>query len=132
MNLVRYERNPILQKNPDQPWEAGSVLNPTVIHEDGLFKMLYRATNGTKSDTADTYVSSIGYAESTDGKNFTRRPQPFISPDQPDEEGLGCEDPRVTKIGETYYIFYTAVHVTEKETQARIALATSEDFKLTQ
>lgn len=128
MKLKRYHGNPILEKNPRVSWEAGSVLNPGVLYEDGLFRMVYRATNDIKRDEEGGYMSSIGYAESTDGIHFTRFPKPIISPDQEYEKKLGCEDPRVTKIGDTYFLYYTAVGGDE-DWEVRIALATSKDFK---
>jgi beta-1,2-mannobiose phosphorylase / 1,2-beta-oligomannan phosphorylase len=130
MKLKRHHENPILEKNPDQPWEQGSVLNPSVLYEDGLFRMVYRATNDTHSDIPGQYMSSIGYAESTDGVHFTRFPEPLIYPDQPYEIRLGCEDPRVTNIDGEYFLYYTAVGEADNgDVDVRIALATSHDFK---
>lgn len=129
MKLKRYHGNPILEKNPDHGWEAGSVLNPSVLYEDGIFRMVYRATNGDKPGETGHYVSSIGYAESTDGIHFTSSSEPLISPDQDYEKGLGCEDPRLTKIDGEYFLYYTAVKVLEHSWEVRIALATSKDFK---
>lgn len=129
MTLKRYKGNPILAKNPDNHWEAGSVFNPSVLYENGIFRMVYRATNDIKIDTKDGYVSSIGYAESTDGIHYTRSPKPLIVADQDYEDFLGCEDARVTKIDDTYYLYYTAVSGTPKKYNVRVALATSKDFK---
>ena len=128
MRLVRYKENPILEKNPENTWEAGSVLNPSVIFDDGIFRMVYRATNDVKKKELGGYVSSIGYAESKDGINFSRAKEPLIKPDQSYEDGLGCEDPRVTKIADTYYLYYTAVKGIGKNKKVRIAIATSQDF----
>lgn len=129
MKLKRYHGNPILEKNPDAPWEAGSVLNPSVLYEDGLFRMVYRATNDVQRGEEGGYMSSVGYAESTDGIHFTRAERPIIGPDQEYEKRLGCEDPRVTKIDDTYYLYYTAVGGEHRHEDVRIALATSKDFK---
>lgn len=129
MKLTRYSSNPILEKNPQNHWEAGSVLNPSVLHENGIFRMVYRATNDIKIKETGGYISSIGYAEGTDGIHFTRSSEPLIVPDQEYEIGLGCEDPRVTKIDDTYFLYYTAVKVVGKDKEVRIALATSKDFK---
>lgn len=122
MKLKRHPANPILEKNPDNDWEAGSVFNPNVLYDNGIFRMVYRATNGE-------YVSSIGYAESTDGIHFKRFSNPLIVPDQEYEIGLGCEDPRVTKINNQYFLYYTAVRGIGEKKEVRIALATSKDFK---
>lgn len=129
MKLKRYPGNPILTKNPKNHWEAGSVLNPNVFYENGLFRMAYRATNDIRVKEKNGYVSSIGYAESTDGIHFIRSEQPLIAPDKPFENSLGCEDPRVTKIDGTYFLYYTAVSGGNDALRVRIALATSKDFK---
>lgn len=91
--------------------------------------MVYRATNDIRVEEINGYVSSIGYAESTDGIHFTRFPEPLISPDQEYENYLGCEDARVTKINDTYFLYYTAVSGTPDIYNVRVALATSKDFK---
>lgn len=130
MKLKRYPGNPILERNKNNPWEAGSVLNPNVLYDNGIYRMVYRATNDIKIKKVGGYISSIGYAESTDGIYFKRFPEPMIIPDQEYEMGKGCEDPRVTKIGDTYFLYYTAVSKQiDGHHQVRIALATSKDFK---
>ena len=130
MLMKRHPENPILTRNPDRDWEAGSVLNGTVIRGlDGTIHMLYRATNGVEFGTAGEYVSSIGIADSTDGVRFTRRAEPLIVPDHTYEVGLGCEDPRVVFLDGEYYMYYTAVEGTPPDIKVRIALATSPDLK---
>ncbi len=129
MKLKRYKGNPILAKNPKNEWEAGSVLNPSVLYDNGIFRMVYRATNDIHLYEKGRYISSVGYAESTDGIHFKQFPEPLIAPDQEYEKRLGCEDPRVTKIGDTYFLYYTAVGGTIRGEDVRIALATSKDFK---
>ena len=52
--------------------------------------MLYRA-----QDRAG--ISRIGYASSTDGLHFTRRPEPVFTPVMPYEQ-RGVEDPRLVEI----------------------------------
>lgn len=127
--LKRYSDNPILVKNSKNYWEAGSVFNPNVLYENGLFRMTYRATNDTKIKKTGSYISSIGYAESKDGIHFTRSSDPLIYSDQEYESNGGCEDPRVTKIGDTYFLYYTACRAVNDIWNVRIALATSKDFK---
>lgn len=92
--------------------------------------MLYRATNDTqkRSNKLGHYVSSIGYALSHDGIHFRRRKYPLISPTETYENGLGCEDARLSKIDGTYYIYYTSVEGAGDSKQVRIALATSNDL----
>lgn len=57
------------------------------------------------------YLTSLSYlriARSRDGHHFTVDEQPFVYPSQ-SLETFGIEDPRITQIGETYYIYYSAV-----------------------
>ena len=129
MKLKRHSANPILERNLDNHWEAGSVFNPNVLYDNGIFRMVYRATNDVKINKKGRYVSSIGYAQSKDGIHFKRFPDPLIVPDQEYEIGLGCEDPRVTKIDNKYFLYYTAVRGIGTEEEVRIALATSRDFR---
>ena len=57
------------------------------------------------------YLTSLSYlriARSTDGRNFTIDSEAFLYP-ATDLETFGIEDPRITKIDDTYYIYYSAV-----------------------
>ncbi|MRN56474.1 glycoside hydrolase family 130 protein [Paenibacillus monticola] len=66
--------------------------------------------NKYKSGTFE-YLTSLSYiriARSTDGHQFTVDELPFIYPSNI-QEVFGIEDPRVTQIGDTYYIYYSVV-----------------------
>ena len=104
----RFSENPIITPKFELDWQALAVYNPAAIYEDGKVHILYRgqAMNGT---------SVIGYATSRDGfhidENFS---EPIYFPREPFEQkthptgNSGCEDPRITKIGDTFYMLYTA------------------------
>ncbi len=83
----------------------------------GKFVMLYRA-----QDRAG--VSTLGYAESTDGIHFTRKMAPALSPLTPYEQGGGIEDPRLVEFDGTFYLTYTAYN----KKDAQLCLATSRDL----
>ena len=68
-------------------------------------------------------LSHIRLARSGDGVHFTVEENPFIYPCVP-SECFGVEDARVTKIGDTYYLTYTAVSPDGWAT----ALAVTKDF----
>lgn len=129
MKLKRFSGNPILINNPKNYWEAGSVFNPNVLYDNGIYRMIYRATNDIQIGKKGRYLSSVGYAESIDGIHFKRSQKPLIIPDQEYESILGCEDARVTKIDNTYFLYYTAVGGTGDDLRVRIALATSKNFR---
>jgi predicted GH43/DUF377 family glycosyl hydrolase len=84
---------------------------------DGKFIMLYRA-----QDNSGT--SRLGYAHSTDGIHFIRRHEPVLVPETDYETDGGVEDPRLVKIGGTYYLTYTAYN----KKDAQLCLATSKDL----
>ncbi|KIL40280.1 glycosidase [Gordoniibacillus kamchatkensis] len=57
------------------------------------------------------YLTSISYiriARSKDGHRFTIDDGPFVYPSN-EQETFGIEDPRVTQIGDTYYVYFSAV-----------------------
>ena len=98
-------------------WESAGTFNPAVVEYNGKFVMLYRA-----QDAAGT--SRLGYAESTDGMQFTRRPEPVLSPEADYEKDGGVEDPRLQRFGETFYLTYTGYN----KKDAQLCLATSQEL----
>jgi len=117
-----------------------AVFNPSVVKVGDKFVMLYRTHARFGKTTPYTFrpgnlsrdqISYIGYAESKDGINFERRDKPFISPDK-DFDKYGCEDPRITQFGDTFYITYTAIDAPLGDKNSKpnvgIALATTKDF----
>jgi predicted GH43/DUF377 family glycosyl hydrolase len=97
-------------------WESLNVFNAGVVRHNGLFHMLYRAQGVD-------YVSRIGYAVSEDGLHWSRLDQPVLSPATKFER-RGVEDPRVTRIGDTFYMVYTAYSAH----RARVSLAGSKNL----
>ena len=98
-------------------WQSAGTFNPAVVEYNGKFVMLYRA-----QDAAGT--SRLGYAESTDGMRFTRRPEPVLSPEADYETNGGVEDPRLQKFGNTFYLTYTGYN----KKDAQLCLAISQDL----
>jgi predicted GH43/DUF377 family glycosyl hydrolase len=73
------------------------------------------------------YVTSLSYfrlARSKDGRNFTIDDKPFMYPET-EREAWGIEDPRITKIGASFYIQYSAV----SPEGIGVGLASTTDFK---
>lgn len=119
--LERVGTKPVLEPRKHIPWEKDTVFNAAAIHDGGLFHLLYRAV---AHNPGDHNRSWIGHAWSKDGINFERHDEPVLSPGTVPEESQGVEDPRVVKIGTTFYMCYTAYDL--KRTQ--VALATSTDL----
>lgn len=106
--LNRFEGNPIIAPIAAHPWEAKATFNPAALSLGGRVHLLYRAMS-------EDNTSVFGYASSIDGVHIADRlSQPVYVPREKFESKLisgvnsGCEDPRVTLIGETIYMCYTA------------------------
>jgi beta-1,2-mannosidase len=112
----RASETPIISRQ-GTTWQSAGTFNPAVVLHDRKFVMLYRAQdrNGT---------SRLGYAESSDGLHFTRRPEPVLSPETDYERDGGVEDPRLVKFGDMYYLTYTGYN----KKDAQLCLATSRDL----
>jgi beta-1,2-mannobiose phosphorylase / 1,2-beta-oligomannan phosphorylase len=110
ITITRSTHNPILQPNVRESWEAEAVLNGCPIEHDGKIKLLYRAISLPHYHAIAqqrTQISDVGIADSDDGIHFTNR-RKFIVPDMHWDK-FGCEDPRVTRMGDKFYTFYTAL-----------------------
>jgi predicted GH43/DUF377 family glycosyl hydrolase len=120
----RLSRDPILSPR-GSGFESAGTFNPSVIKIGEKYVMLYRAQDRNGA-------SSLGYAESDDGVHFGRRPEPVMISEEPYEKGGGVEDPRLQKIGETYYLTYTAYNNVDgagaDKKDAQLCLATSTDL----
>ena len=113
---TRASNEPILSPQ-GASWESAGTFNPATVLHDGKIVMLYRA-----QDASGT--SRLGYAESTNGPHFIRRPDPVLSPETDYEKDGGVEDPRLQRLGGTYYLTYTGYN----KKDAQLCLATSRDL----
>jgi len=103
----RSPSNPIIKPDKRFPWRGLATFNPAAIELDGMIYILFRALSEDKTST-------IGLAISEDGLTVKEiLDKPIYVPREPFEMKLtpghsGCEDPRVVRIGDTIYMFYTA------------------------
>jgi predicted GH43/DUF377 family glycosyl hydrolase len=98
----------LLRPRADLSWESKAVFNPAAISVGKKIAILYRAMS-------DDNTSTVGYAESTNGTDIVfRDDKPIYIPRQGFENkrvpggNSGCEDPRVVKMGDIIYMYYTA------------------------
>ncbi len=106
MKLEKFAGNPILRPNPNNAWEERCVLNPAVVYDDAAekFIMLYRAAGNDKR-----HQITFGIAESEDGVHFERTANAPVFAGRRDEPDGGCaEDPRLVRMGKTYFLTYAA------------------------
>jgi predicted GH43/DUF377 family glycosyl hydrolase len=108
-NVSRDDHNPLISPRENLPWLAEATFNPSPILKGDDLHLLFRAsTHPALYDSVELEFSTIGIATSHDGGVHFDEPRQLIVPEH-DWEHFGCEDPRVTKLGDTYYVFYTAL-----------------------
>jgi predicted GH43/DUF377 family glycosyl hydrolase len=119
--ITRFSGNPILTP-ADVPYPVATVHNAAVVKHGSQYVMIFRShrLNGR---------SILGKAVSEDGFKFNVSPEPFMIPATEGDfkiyEEYGVEDPRITLIGDTYYITYSAY----SPHGVRIGLASTKDFQ---
>lgn len=104
------------------------MFNGSIAREGSKFHFLYRATSSLQNyHGLDIKLSSIGHATSSDRIHFENR-RPFIVPEY-EWEKFGCEDPRVTRLNDKYFIFYTALSdYPPTPSGIKVGVAITEDF----
>ncbi len=139
--VVRFSGNPILTaREVNQVWRNPAIQVKTV-HNAGV------TTKG--EDTIMLFrshlrcgISVLGLARSKNGiDNWHIEPAPVLKPATENDifaegcdksalienESGGVEDARITRIGDTYAVTYSAYHAFLKD-RVRVSLATTEDF----
>jgi len=122
--LLRYEGNPLLRPVLHHPWESKAAFNPGALLVGRRVHIVYRAIG-------DSDISTLGYASSRDGLRMEERLNyPVYVPREPFEgtsssrpvdvveptgdyasgggDFGGCEDPRLTRVGDRIYMTYVA------------------------
>jgi len=127
--VKRSIHNPILIPQRHIPWEAAATFNWSPVAFGKKTICLYRAMSEiTYHEGAYMHLSTIGMAESSDSIHYTKRRQ-FIVPEE-EWERFGCEDPRICKVGDKYYIFYTALGgYPFNSGNIKVGVAITKDFK---
>ncbi|MGZ4863448.1 MAG: glycoside hydrolase family 130 protein [Halobacteriota archaeon] len=139
--VARFPDNPVLTADDvneiwqDPGLQVTTVHNAGIALHDGDTVMLFRSH-------LRCGMSVLGIARSSNGVDGWRvEPRPAMVPANEgdafapgtdtraliENESGGVEDPRITQIGDTYYITYSAYHATVKN-RVRVSLATTRDF----
>lgn len=127
--VTRSEHNPLLSPDQNHSWEAAAAFNGSPVVIGRTTHMIYRAMSEPDLLREPHLATSIiAHATSTDGHTY-RDKHPLVTPDR-EFDLYGCEDPRVTKLGGTYYIFYTALGgYPYGADNIKVAVALSDDLK---
>lgn len=117
LQLAKHPHNPILAPVAQNSWEAFNTFNPAAVKLNNQVHILYRAQGYD-------YVSVVGYARSKNGYEIEQRSlKPVFAPtfdfETNNQDGVnydfvsggsygGCEDPRITRLGNKIYMTYVA------------------------
>ncbi len=123
MLFERYKNNPVISPDSGKHYKKEFAYNPcAIVHQNKVY-LIYRAEGSSG-------ISRLCLAISDDGYNFKEyNNNPIIEPNLPEEKG-GCEDPRITKIDDTFYLTYTSYNGMQPVTSQTIntSLAISKDL----
>lgn len=127
IKLSRYAKNPILEPIKKESWRSMAVFNTAAVYEANKVHLLYRAMSSDNTST-------IGYISSDNGLDFTEESHEPIYVPRADFElkkssnsFSGCEDPRITKMDDYFYMFYTAYNG-EQPPQVAMTKIKAKDF----
>jgi len=98
-NRVQVNKRGIILTKSDAAFENHAVLNPACTKIGNIVHMFYRAVR-------DDMLSTIGYCQLENDKIIYRSPTPILIPEKPVEQ-KGIEDPRISKIEDTFYLTYS-------------------------
>lgn len=129
VKVQSYLLNPILAPENKNKWENKAVFNGSISDYQNKYLLVYRAIGEKITiDGQSIDLSTIGLAETNDLHSFSGRRQ-IIKPELPWEK-YGCEDPRICRFGDDFYIFYTALsNYPPLANSIKIAVAKTRDFK---
>ncbi len=116
--MLTIKKHGVLLEKTANSFENLGVFNPAIAQDGDTLHMVYRATrNGN--------FSTMGYCKLDGPLHIVERNnEPVFFPMTP-EEFQGVEDPRITKIDDTYYLAYSAYD----GINVFGAYATTKDFK---
>lgn len=103
----KYPQNPVLTPEENiQAFDKACVYNPAAIVKENKVFLIYRG----EEDYYKRYISRLGLAISEDGFHFKRYDDnPVMKEDLDDPtETNGCEDPRLIKVNNRYFLTYVA------------------------
>lgn len=116
--MLSVRRHGIILEKTQNGFENEAVCNPAAIRDGDFVHLYYRAIRKGN-------YSSIGYCRLKGPLEVVERHEkPLLFPEG-EYESQGLEDPRITKIEDTYYLTYSAYN----KINVGGMLATSEDFQ---
>lgn len=117
--MVQVKKLGVVLEPTENLFERKAVLNPGIWQDGNTLHMFYRALD-------EDHCSTIGYAKLNSPMSVVERWDKPILLGTHSYEIRGMEDPRIVKIGNTFYMFYVA----HDGKNALTAYATSKDLRI--
>ena len=99
--MIKVKKHGIILEKTASSFENEGVFNPGVYQDQNTVHLFYRAVRQGN-------FSSIGYCKLDGPLNVIERSKLPILVSETSEEFHGIEDPRITKIDNTFYLTYSA------------------------
>ena len=110
IHWTKYPGNPVLVTGDNSYWYNTFISNPSVLLENGIYKMWFTAPDLVINGQPTDGKGNIGYATSSDGIQWTVNTSPvLIAGDQANWDAASIAEPSVLKVGSTYHMFYSAL-----------------------
>lgn len=97
---------PVLMVGSATEWDNGFLEGPSVIKENGIYKMWYCGYDATADGSGTDGEANVGYATSPDGITWTKYSGNPVCATTPGWDSVYVQDPHVIKTGNTYYMWY--------------------------
>jgi len=120
--------SPVLKRGSGGAWDNYFLEGPTVVMDDGSFKMWYAAMDAVADGQASDGKVCIGYAESVDGVEWERSGAPVLSVGGPGAwDSVTVQDPCVIERDGRYFMWYGGKSDDVRNYGQRIGFASSSD-----
>jgi predicted GH43/DUF377 family glycosyl hydrolase len=119
---------PILVRGSGAEWDNYFLEGPSVIQDQGIFKMWYAGMDAVGNNQASDGKVCIGYAESADGVAWMKHAGPVLITGGPGAwDSMTCQDPCVLMIGDSYGLWYGGKSGDVRNYGQRTGFALSDD-----
>jgi predicted GH43/DUF377 family glycosyl hydrolase len=106
------EPNAVLKVGIETEWDNCFLEGPSVIKEDGIYKMWYAAYDCNVDGELTDGTVNIGYATSTDGISWTKHEgNPVMTVSAGQWDAVYVQDPHVIKYDNAYHMWYGGADV---------------------